>query len=426
MSSPTPAASRIRPSLTLETVATAFLVLFVAAVPVSIAAAHILLAVTLVLWAGMLVKHREYPEAPALFRPLAAYAGVTLIAALFSLDQWVSIVDSKQLVLFLIVPAVYRLARGHRAWTMSTVIVSVGAVTAGLGVVQYSLLEYDHLGQRARGSLGHYMTYSGLLMLVMAVAAARLLLGKSDRVWPGLVLPALLAALVVTFTRSAWVGACVAMGVLLLLRDLRLVTLLPVLAALFLALAPPAITDRLYSTFDLQDPTNRDRLAMMRAGVKMIRDRPVTGVGPNMVQDAYEHYRDESAIEVAAPHLHNVPLQIAAERGVPALAVWLWFVVVAIRGLLQRLQEPRARTLAAAGLAATGGMLAAGLFEYNFGDSEVLMLFLVILTLPHAAVAATGAQGRRDPVREGDAPRHTHGSEGSLARAVGARQTPLV
>jgi hypothetical protein len=28
--------------------------------------------------------------------------------------------------------------------------------------------------------------------------------------------------------------------------------------------------------------------------------------------------------------------------------------------------------------------LTAGLFEYNFGDSEVLMLFLLIITVPFA------------------------------------------
>jgi hypothetical protein len=41
--------------------------------------------------------------------------------------------------------------------------------------------------------------------------------------------------------------------------------------------------------------------------------------------------------------------------------------------------------MAAAGLAAIASMLSAGLFEYNFGDSEFLMLFLVIVTLPFAA-----------------------------------------
>jgi hypothetical protein len=36
-------------------------------------------------------------------------------------------------------------------------------------------------------------------------------------------------------------------------------------------------------------------------------------------------------------------------------------------------------------------MLAAGMFEYNFGDSEFLMLLLIVVTLPFAARAATPA-----------------------------------
>jgi hypothetical protein len=34
-------------------------------------------------------------------------------------------------------------------------------------------------------------------------------------------------------------------------------------------------------------------------------------------------------------------------------------------------------------------MLAAGMFEYNFGDSEFLMLFLILVTLPFAAAQST-------------------------------------
>ncbi len=50
--------------------------------------------------------------------------------------------------------------------------------------------------------------------------------------------------------------------------------------------------------------------------------------------------------------------------------------------------QPRFRPnqmVAAAALAAIAAMLAAGLFEYNFGDSEFLMLLLVLITLPFAA-----------------------------------------
>ena len=54
-------------------------------------------------------------------------------------------------------------------------------------------------------------------------------------------MPALLVALALTFSRNAWVGACAGIGLLFLLRDFRLVALVPVAAALFLAFAPAAI-----------------------------------------------------------------------------------------------------------------------------------------------------------------------------------------
>ena len=112
------------------------------------------------------------------------------------------------------------------------------------------------------------------------------------------------------------------------MRDFRFVTVLPNLAAIFIAVAPSQITERASSMFDLKDPTIRDRIAMLRIGARMVEDHPLTGVGPNMIQRRYAEYResDQSPIN---PHLHNVPIQIAAERGLPALGVWLWFIVVA-------------------------------------------------------------------------------------------------
>jgi O-antigen ligase len=198
-------------------------------------------------------------------------------------------------------------------------------------------------------------------------------------------MPALLVAIVLTLTRSAWVGTCVAVALLFAMKDLRLLAIAPVAAAVFFAAAPGHVTSRFYSMFDLHDPTNRDRVAMLREGAAMIRSRPLTGVGPNMVERVYEIYRDPAAVEKVNPHLHNVPVQIAAERGLPALGVWVWFIVSATAALIAVRRRSRYPSLPAAGLAAIVGMLAAGLFEYNFGDSEFLMLFLVLITLPLAA-----------------------------------------
>jgi O-antigen ligase len=357
----------------------------------SIAVAQSLLTVAVACWAALLLAKGERIEAPRFFWPLVVYAATTLVSSAFSAHPRVSFVDSKQLVLFLIVPVVYRLASGARGSTMLTVVVSVGAASAALGIFQYGLLHYDQLSQRPQGTLGHYMTYSGLLMLVIGVAMARVLFGRHERMWAALVMPALAIAVALTFTRNAWVGVCAAAALLLTLKDFRLLAILPVVAAIVFALAPAAVTARFVSMFDLKDPTSRDRVAMVREGEHMIRTHPLVGVGPNMVKELYAEYRDPLAVEMVNPHLHNVPLQIAAERGLPALAAWLAFIGVLAIDLGREFKSGQRRVLAAAALAALVSMLAAGLFEYNFGDSEFLMLFLLLVTLPFSAIRSTAA-----------------------------------
>lgn len=379
------------PSEPIERVAYLALLLTVAAVQFSIFVAELALTIMLLAWVVLLWTGKKQAEAPPTFWPLVAYAAVSLVSVAFSLDPRTSLFSSKQLGLFLLVPAVYALAPGRRASRVLNVTITVGAISAIIGVAQYGIFEYDTLGRRPLGSLGHYMTYAGLLMLVICATVARLLFEKRDRIWPALVLPAMIAAVALTLTRSAWVGTCAGVAALLLLKDLRLVALLPVVAAAAFVLAPAGVTDRVYSMFNLQDETNRDRVAMLKAGVAIVRHHPLTGVGPSMVQQAYPVYRTPDAVKPIQPHLHNVPMQIAAERGLPALAVWIWFVVTAVVELVKKLKNARRPFLTAAGLGAVVAMLAAGLFEHNFGDSEFLMLFLVMITLPLAAERDDGA-----------------------------------
>jgi O-antigen ligase len=369
----------------LDRVTVALLMAFVATVQVSIVAAEAFLVLLLFAWVATLARDKTRPAAPRFFWPLLAYAAVTLVSAAFSIDPIESFIDSRQLYLFLIVPVVYDVARGARTRTVLEVIVTVGALAAAYGIIQYGMLHFDSLRLRPRGTMGHYMTYSGTLMLVIGVAAARLVFGVRDRLWPALVMPALIVALTLTFTRSAWVGVCVGVSLLFILKDFRLTGLIPVIIALLFALAPDRITDRLMSVFDLRDPSSRDRVAMLQTGAEMIKDHPLAGVGPNMVERLYPQYRDPNGVQKVNPHLHNVPMQIAAERGLPALAVWLVFIGMLVANVFRIFRRTEDRVLAAGALAAIAAMLSAGMFEYNFGDSEFLMLFLIVVTLPFAA-----------------------------------------
>jgi O-antigen ligase len=369
----------------LEQIGLWSLVGIVAAMQLSIAAAQILLTVAVVSWLVSHIARSERLAAPPFFWPLVAYAALTLVSAGFSIDPEESFTDSKQLVLFMLVPLTYDLARGARANSVLSVILTIGAASAFVGIVQYAVLNFDGLGRRPQGTLSHWMTYSGTLMLVICAAVARLLYGTSGRLWAAFVMPALLVALSLTLTRGAWVGVAVGVAALFLSKDFRLLALIPIVAVIGIVLAPQALTDRVYSIFDRHDLTNRDRVAMLQAGVSIVKDYPLTGVGPDQIERAYPSYRVAEAVKPTNPHLHNVPMQIAAERGLPALAAWVWFVISLAIGLLRLLRTSRHKSLAAAALGGVAAMLAAGLTEYNFGDSEFLMLLLVIVTLPFAA-----------------------------------------
>ena len=357
----------------------------VATMQFSIAAAQSLLAIASLCWLRLHLMRSEPLTAPPYFWPLVIYAGVTLLSAGFSVDPRTSFTDCKQLLLFMLVPVVYDLARGERANMLLSIIITVGAASAFIGIVQYGLLDYDTLNKRLQGTLSHWMTYSGTLMLVICASIARLVYGKGDRLWAAFVMPALVASLALTLTRNSWIGAAAGAGVILLTRDFRLLVALPVVATVTFIAAPSLVTSRVNSIFDLNDPTNRDRVAMLQAGRAIVADHPLTGVGPDNIKRVYPDYRVPGYLEPVQPHLHNVPMQIAAERGLPALVVWLWAIGALTLGLLRHLRVTSQRTLTAAALGAVAAMLTAGQFEYNFGDSEFLMLFLVLVTLPFAA-----------------------------------------
>jgi O-antigen ligase len=286
--------------------------------------------------------------------------------------------------------------------TALDVIIAMGAAGAVLGVIQSAVYGVGDLSNRPQGSLTHYMTYSGVIMLVLCAAAARLLFYGRQWVWPAVAIPALAVALVVSLGRNAYVGAVVGIGALLAIRRARLLVIVPVLALVFVIAAPASLKSRALSMFDLRDESNRDRLDMLAIGADIVRDHPLFGVGPDMVIHVYPQYRRPDAVHPVNVHLHNVPMQIAAERGLPALAVWIGFITVAAIGLTRQLRVGPAQAVAGSGLAAIAAMLSAGLFEYNFGDSEFLMLFLGLITLPYAA--RLPARGTASAAAQTDAP----------------------
>ncbi|MGH9442462.1 MAG: O-antigen ligase family protein [Thermoanaerobaculia bacterium] len=359
----------------------------------AVAIANILLALAVLAWIPELrrggpARRREAFGASVTFA-LAVFVALLAASAVFSLHPGNSLFALKGIFTFLLLPLFADVIETREEMASVANLLGLAAlVLAAIGVWQY-LHGANRLSDRIEGTLSHYMTYSGLLLLVCLLFLGRTVEDRSVRPAAAAVALALAATLVMTFTRNAYVGFIAASLVFLAIRRPRWIWTAVPAALLAYFLAPGEIRLRMLSTFDPSDPTNRDRLDMAVAGARMVRDYPVFGLGLTLVKPYYPLYRVPDALRFRVPHLHDNVLQIAAESGLFAAAAYVALLVCYFVVCLRRLRsegDPRLRGLLAGSFLAVAGITVAGLFEYNFGDVEVLMTTLILMSFPFSRV----------------------------------------
>ncbi len=352
---------------------------------ISISLSQIFYGLSLLIWLFLLFRRRLSFESPSFFWPLGVYAGLSLVASTFSVNPAVSFRDSRELLIFLLIPLTMAALSSRR----SLELVKYGLLASGTVNLAYGLIVYfggDQTGGRFKGFMGHYMTEAGLLMLLIIFSLAQTLFSpeRLKWAWAGLAAGSSFL-LLLTLTRSAWLGVGVGVVLLVGLWRPKALVFLPLIFAAIYWLSPFEVKRRIINTFNLYSPSNHERLEYYRAGVQVVKDWPLFGCGPDTVDMVFQHPKyGLSAQAKLNVHLHNNLLQIAAERGLLALASWLVFMAWSFALLWKKWQTKPADGLAfiAAGLASIVALFSAGLFEYNFGDSEVVMFYLVLLTLP--------------------------------------------
>ncbi|MCH9649913.1 MAG: O-antigen ligase family protein [Deltaproteobacteria bacterium] len=335
------------------------------------------------------------PEARSWLLWLAVYVAFGMGSTLLSYDPVVSS-GSLSSLFNLTAPLLGLMlirSERHIRWVVRGVIL-LGLALSVVGLVQYGLGQ-DDLTHRIRASLSHYMTFAGVLLLSDCLLLAWMIFGRGKKPWWGwLGLVTINLALLGSYTRNAWVGLVVALTLLLWVRKPRLLwSYLPV-GVLLAFLLPQPMVERVASIADVRDPANYDRLCMTHAGLSMIAERPVFGLGPGMVSQRYAIYRHPTAPRSWVPHLHNSYMNIAAERGLVSLFAFVGLILASLLTAKRRLNQeggkegPRA-DLYLGVLAAILAFSVAGFFEDNWADTEVQRVFLFVLILPFLPAPAT-------------------------------------
>lgn len=222
------------------------------------------------------------------------------------------------------------------------------------------------------------------------------------------------------------------------LRTRALLVASPVLAGLLLAaFSTPGpwnprglqLGQRFAEGLSVSDNSVRSRIMFFMAAGEMASRSPWLGVGPGFFMPSYTpvlldlaEADDSGALDYLRtlhadwlpPHTHNDYFQIAAEKGLPAFALFLGWLVLLFRGLAHRFRAGGEWAApAAAAAVGVGGYAAMMLASFPLGEGARLATFFVLAGAGMAVLGASPDPPGRIPLSRagaGDAPSASSGT----------------
>lgn len=313
---------------------------------------------------------------------LATLTAIDHRAALGALKAWY--VDA---ALFAFLVALYR----QEVFRPLVAGLAVGTSAISLGGLWEYLFRHAALEDGRLNSVFGTPNYHALLTVpVMVLLAGVAVRHPRWRAWLLAALAVNLWALTLTFSYGGYLSLAVGwlmIGVVSGPR-VRRATVAIVLLAGLLFLATQVSVDKFRRLNDLSTRSSTaTRLQIWRASWLLIREHPLTGVGPNAFEPAYRQAIPRIVFPplewlVALPH--SFPLAVASQTGLVGVSAFVWLLVTFFRAARQR-HDWLGATLTAAMVAS----LVHGLVDTPFfkNDLAVLFLLFVSLSLPHRATA---------------------------------------
>jgi hypothetical protein len=248
---------------------------------------------------------------------------------------------------------------------------------------------------RASGLFGNFVTYAEALQLILALTVGLFVALPRKRSVIGiallLALTGMVGALLLTVTRASWLAFAISTALILLLSVSRRAVLIAGVIAIPLILTGLLVlrNNRNVGFIDQQDKSTSWRETVWREGFHLLVSKPrhlLVGIGMDSIKSHWREWGMFDKGRLPWGHMHSNPLQIALERGLPALLVWLGLLFVYARTIWRTLRYNARLDWIEHGilLGALGGLVGffvSGLVHYNWGDSEVIMVFYFLMGL---------------------------------------------
>jgi O-antigen ligase len=376
----------------------AALALALCSVPFGIAITESFLFLAFAARLARIVQRRAAVSFPQTFWFWLIWAGLEILSWCFSPDLRAGRGEMRHLfllaVVFLTLPALDEIRYQAAVWRGMFVAATISS-TFLVGKFLFRLVHYSReisaspdpsAYLRTGGLIDHWMIYGTIEIVVFAgLLGFWDLFPEKRKTWlPAYALNGLAIAL--SMTRMLWVCSILLLGIDLAWRRSKWVWIVPVLPLAFFFVAPGVLRTRISESFRPDYYSNAERIQMLRVGWKMVKDSPLTGVGPGRVEGLYRDYLSPSEpVPAYYGHLHNNVVELAAEFGLPVVTAALTFVVGLWIELYKRWKaadDRETRFLCRTSILGLVGFLTAGLFDYTYGHSLGLILVSFAVLTP--------------------------------------------
>ena len=227
-----------------------------------------------------------------------------------------------------------------------TALIVSGLITAFYGIIQYVLGNtmtsawidanlFEGIDGRATSTLENPNMFGEYLIMIMPIACSMWMAGIGVRRKNSFCAFACMAmALILTWSRGAWLGFLFSFAALLLIWNRRSIWIfLCGIAALPIAsvVLPSTIVSRFTSIGNLADTSTSYRLSIWRGAVHMLRDVFLSGIGVGNAAWKRIYFNYSLVGITRADHSHNLFLQTAIDLGLPGILVFLILMVLLAR-----------------------------------------------------------------------------------------------
>lgn len=349
-------------------------------------------------------RHFDFVSSPW-FWPVILFAGVTLLAVFFGPNTLASLIKSRRLVLLGLIFAIGATFRTDHPDLRSNTFALMGLFVAGtslLGVWDLFRVPWEvfRLGEDLydTGNMRDPQLYLVGICFLLAMwrSATRYTWTK----WMSAALVLNMLGVLLHFKRGVWISLFLAAFTMACFsRQRRIIVLLVIFGASLMALPQTRERmDQLHEEFLVK--TGGRYVLWLRVAPQMLRDHPM-GVGPRGL--AHEDFRQYSRhIQPGLNHLHNNLLQVAVDSGWAGLLIWIWWMTVAgvtMVRLYVRLRGtwPGSAALALGCFGAFMGLMLNGMVEYNFGNSVIYMVILILMGMA-LSIQSSGRPEEGEPI----------------------------